>query len=600
MFQSYSDKAQKHHIPERLAALRVAMQEQGITAFIVPRVDAHQGEYVAAKDERLSYITGFTGSAGMALIMLETAILFVDGRYTLQAAEQTDPALFEILEIPQHSLKDTLKTRLQPNDNLAFDPWLATSAQAASYQAVCDANSAKLLAVEHNLIDGIWHDQPSAPTAPLLAYPEALSGESAAAKLERLQAQIIQAGADAHLTSLPDEIAWAFNLRGSDIPHTPVALGFALIPAQGKAQLFFPANKADDLIIKALEPVAEFQTVDHLQTSLKSLGGQKVLLDEATLPHALAESLRRANASLINGSPAPITALKACKNATELQGFRAAHARDGVAVVRFLNWLEQNVHQGAVTEISAAQKLESLRMDTGQLKDISFDTISGAGANGAIVHYKVSEASNRPLRPNEIYLVDSGAQYEDGTTDITRTLCIGTPSLEMKRCYTLVLKGHIALSRAQFPIGTSGAQLDILARQPLWSHGLDYAHGTGHGVGHYLSVHEGPVSISKRSSLPLQVGMVLSNEPGYYKAGAFGIRIENLISVKPVEDNEGWLGFETLTLAPYARNLIAPMLLDQSELDWINAYHARVENVIGPMLQSPSDRQWLQQQTMPL
>jgi Xaa-Pro aminopeptidase len=283
-----------------------------------------------------------------------------------------------------------------------------------------------------------------------------------------------------------------------------------------------------------------------------------------------------------------------------LQGFRAAHARDGVAVVRFLNWLEQNVHQGAVTEISAAQKLESLRMDTGQLKDISFDTISGAGANGAIVHYKVSEASNRPLRPNEIYLVDSGAQYEDGTTDITRTLCIGTPSLEMKRCYTLVLKGHIALSRAQFPIGTSGAQLDILARQPLWSHGLDYAHGTGHGVGHYLSVHEGPVSISKRSSLPLQVGMVLSNEPGYYKAGAFGIRIENLIAVKPVEDNEGWLGFETLTLAPYARNLIAPMLLDQSELDWINAYHARVENVIGPMLQSPSDRQWLQQQTMPL
>ena len=597
MFQTYEQRSKSTKTPHRLAALRARMKEAGLSAFVVPRADAHQGEYVAPRDERLAYISGFTGSAGMAVIGLEKAALFVDGRYTLQARSQTVEGLFDIREIPHSSLTAWLQENLAAGDILGIDPWLTTPSAFDAWKAAAEARGAQIEAVSQNPLDDTWTDQPGAPEAEMVPYPARLAGEEAEDKLARIRQRLKELEVDALFTNLPDEIAWSFNLRGHDIPHVPVALGFAIIPAAGKAQLFFPLAKVDEAVSNHCHAVARFHAPGELETELAALAGKKVLIDERFAPVAVRLALQKAGASISN-IQGPLTLMKAQKNAVELNGFDAAHVRDGVAMVRFLHWLDETAQDGSVDEIGACMRLEAFRRDTGQLRDISFDTISGAGPNGAIVHYRVTEKTNRKLSHGELFLIDSGGQYEDGTTDITRTVVIGTPTDEMRRLYTLVLKGHIALSMAIFPKGTSGAQLDVLARQFLWAEGLDYAHGTGHGVGHYLSVHEGPAGFSKRAQAELLPGMVLSNEPGYYREGAFGIRLENLVVVR--ERANGFLGFDNLTLCPFDARLIDMALLTSAEASWLNAYHAHVRQRLGPLLPDQGDIGWLERATAPL
>lgn len=597
MFQRFEDSSQGAETPARLVRLRQHMAASGLDAFLVPRADAHQGEYVAPRDERLAFICGFTGSAGMALITRETALLFVDGRYTLQAREQAPEDLWEVRELPREMPQEWIRTHLPAGSVLGLDPWLTTPAALESYQEACGTVEAEVRLVRENPIDAIWDDQPPAPQAPLVPYPLELAGESAADKRRRLTARLDEERVDAYFTNLPDEIAWSFNLRGADIAHTPVALGFALITAEGPASLFFAPEKVNEAVEAHSHGLARFLPPEAMPESFAALAGRRVLVDARQVPVAAIDLLEAAGAEVKKGH-SPVSRMKAVKNAVELKGFRRAHRRDGVAMTRFLQWLEETAPGGGVDEITACRRLEAFRAETGELQDIAFDTISAAGPHGAIVHYRVTQKSNRKLAPGELYLVDSGGQYRDGTTDITRTVAVGTVGGEERRLYTLVLKGHIALARMIFPAGTSGAQLDVLARQHLWQSRLDYAHGTGHGVGHYLSVHEGPAGFSRRAVAELEPGMVLSNEPGYYRQGAFGIRLENLLAV--VEESEGWLGFETLTLAPFDRRLVEPSLLDAQERAWLDAYHARVREEVGPLLPDHGGKDWLERATAPI
>lgn len=607
-----ADQAQQ---AERLSGLREQMAQQTLAAFIVPHADEHQGEYLPPHAERLAWLTGFTGSAGLAIVTRSHAALFVDGRYTLQAAVETDSDLYDHCHLTQNPPAKWLATTLKDEAGdaepkgwvVGFDPWLHTDDGLDKLRAECEPLGIELCAVDGgNPIDHLWEDRPPAPSVPVMRQPVEFSGESADAKRMRVATALRENGLDAAVLTAPESICWLLNLRGGDVPYTPLVLTFAILYADGTVSLFLdPAKKVNGLNEHLGDQVSVL-TPEDMAEALAGLADKRVRIDKATCAAWISGRLRVVGAEVDAGVD-PCALPKACKNPTELSGMRQAHVRDGVAVCRFLAWLdgEMTGETPLVDELTASDQLETFRREGAYFRDLSFPTIVGSGPNGAVVHYRADESSNRPLGLGELFLVDSGAQYLDGTTDLTRTIALGTPSAEMCRRYTQVLKGHIALSRIRFPQGTTGSQLDVLARQFLWMDGVDFDHGTGHGVGSYLSVHEGPQRISKTpSTVALKPGMVISNEPGYYKAGAFGIRIENLITVTALEplpqgSERPLLFFETLTLAPYDRRLIDRTLLSSEETAWINAYHRRVVDQVSPFL-GPDDAAWLGQACAPL
>ncbi len=604
MFQSFKDIADPSKGKPRLALLRSELKKRKLAAFLIPRADQYKNEYVPACAERLKWLTGFTGSAGMAIAGTYSAALFVDGRYTLQAPEQVDTRVFDILQIPENTPENWIIKHLKKGDTLGYDPKLHSIKAIERLQKSADGVGVRLEAQTENPVDAIWKDRPAAPRAAVSLHPLKYSGALAAKKISSIQRLLRQSKTNATVLTMPESIAWLLNIRGHDVPHTPLPLCFAILPAKGKPELFIAPKKLSASVRKALTKDVILRKPDQLPGALTRLGkgGTTVRLDPERASQWFADQLMEAGAEIIHESD-PCIALKAKKNKVEMAGARSAHKRDAVAMCRFLAWLDANALTGKLNEISTAKKLESFRRQTGELKEISFETISGAGANGAIVHYRVSESSNAPLKSGSLYLVDSGAQYLDGTTDVTRTVALGKPTKDMRRHFTLVLKGHIAISAARFPKGTRGVDLDPLARTALWHAGLDFDHGTGHGVGSYLSVHEGPQSISKRGMAALEPGMILSNEPGCYRTGEYGIRIENLELVTPLRKVKGgqrpMMGFETLTLAPIDRRLIDVSLLNRDELKWLNAYHARVFREIGPELKG-KDRAWLKAATEPM
>ena len=608
MFQTFESSADPAQGRDHVARLREHMAGAGLDGFLVPRADEHQGEDVAAGSERLQWLTGFTGSAGAALVMKETAIIFVDGRYTLQARQQVAPDVFTIENLIDNPPARWLESNAASGWRIGFDPWLHTIADARTLRNALQKQGGELVPVASNLVDDIWHDRPPAPSGAISIQAEALAGESAEDKLARLAASVDKAGAAFTVLTDPSSLAWAFNIRGSDIAHTPVPLGFAVIGADGDQAVYLDSNKLGDDARARLEALARLRPPHALLDDVAehAQGGASIALDPALAAERLKITVEEAGGAVVE-KPDPARLPRATKNRAELDGARAAHRRDGAAVCRFLCWLDRQ-EPGSVDEITAVQQLERCRRAIGDetqmpLCDISFDTISGAGPNGAIIHYRVNRKSNRTLRPGELYLVDSGGQYRDGTTDITRTVPVGEPTREMRERYTLVLKGLIGLSMLRFPEGTRGREIDAIARLALWRAGLDYTHGTGHGVGSFLSVHEGPQRISKAGSEKLLTGMILSNEPGYYREGAYGIRLENLIVVAPPQQVPGgdlaMHGFETLTLAPFDRRLVDVSLLQTDERDWLDAYHARVFAEIGPMLDGET-LAWLEQAAAPL
>jgi Xaa-Pro aminopeptidase len=593
----------------RLAALRAELARRGLGGFLIPRADEHQGEYVARRADRLAWLTGFTGSAGLAVVLADTAAVFVDGRYVLQVRNQTDGTLYE----PQHLIEappqDWIAAKLPAGARLGFDPWLHTDGQAAALKKAAEKAGGELAACDDNPLDAVWADQPPPPIAPVVPHPLELAGESAADKRKALAEALRAKGVDAVVLSLPDSIAWLLNVRGADVPHVPLALSFAILHGDGRVDWFIDQRKFTSGLTAHLGDRVAAQPPEALGPALDQLGGEKcaVQADPATAAAWIFERLERAGAEVIKASD-PCQLPKAKKNPVELDGARQAHRRDGAALTRFLAWLSRKVGEAGdnigISEIEAADRLAGFRADSGELRDLSFDTISGSGPNGAIMHYRVDEKSNRRLGRGELYLVDSGGQYADGTTDVTRTLAIGTPTAEMRERNTRVLKGHIAIARARFPRGTAGSQIDSLARLALWQVGLDFDHGTGHGVGSFLGVHEGPQRIAKAGSgAALEPGMIVSNEPGYYKEGAYGIRIENLVTVvesdKQPGEEKDMLAFETLTLAPFDRALIDAALLSEEEAAWVDAYHARVRETLGPLVDEETAA-WLAEVTKPL
>jgi Xaa-Pro aminopeptidase len=603
-FQSFEDRAERAASGPRLAALRTELARRGLTGFIVPRSDRHQNEYVPASEQRLAWLTGFTGSAGVAIVLMQRALLFVDGRYTLQAREQVDTSLFAIEHLVDTPPDRWIEENLAIGDRLGYDPWLHTVEGAERLGKACAAAGATLVAVEPDLIDAIWADRPAPPLGAVTVHDVRFAGEAAEDKLARIRAEVAKLRADALVVSDPHAVAWTFNIRGADVAHTPLPLAFAIVPQAGRPSLYVDGRKLSNDVRNRLEVLADVREPSDFVGALGALGRQKqtVRLDQATAADALAR-LITSHGGKVTRAPCPIALMKAVKNEIEIAGARAAHLRDGAAVTRFLAWFDREAPRGKLTEIEAVAALESFRRDTGLLKDISFPTIAGAGPDGAIVHYRVTTQSNRVVAPGELFLIDSGGQYEDGTTDITRTIAVGEPTAEMRDRFTRVLKGHIAIARAIFPEGTTGAQLDSFARQFLWAEGLDFDHGTGHGVGSYLSVHEGPARISKLGTTALKAGMILSNEPGYYKTGAYGIRIENLVLVVGAAAVPGaekaLYAFETLTLAPIDRRLIVAEMLTPDEAAWLDGYHARVFQALSPLLDADS-RAWLTAATRPL
>ncbi len=605
--ESAPDGSAKHGA--RLAGLRKELAEGGFTGFIIPHADEHQSEYLPPAAERLAWLTGFEGSAGAAIVLATQAAIFVDGRYTLQVRVETDPDLFTPEHLVENPPLKWLAAQLKEGDRIGYDPWLMTVNEVRRFAGVCKAADAAFVPVDENPLDRLWRDRPAAPLGAVALHPMELSGEAAADKIARLQDAIAGNKADAAVLGQTDSIAWTFNIRGSDISHNPVALAFALLPATGKPTLFIDGRKLSNAVRDALSELAEIREPAALTASLAALGkaGAKVMLDPATTADAIAAAIRQAGGTITEAAD-PAVLPKARKNATELDGARRAHIRDGAAMVRFLAWMDRVGPTGTIDEIAAAEKLRAFRAETAaqdgsELVDISFDTISGAGPNGAIVHYRVSPRTTRVIAPDTLYLVDSGAQYRDGTTDITRTIPVGAPSAEMRDRFTRVLKGHLAVAMARFPAGTSGAQIDTLARQWLWAAGLDFDHGTGHGIGSFLNVHEGPARISKLGTVPLEAGMILSDEPGYYKTGAYGIRIENLIVVTAPQEIAGgdrpMLGFETITFAPIDRRLIEPALMSPQEIAWLDAYHASLPEKLGHLLDA-DERAWLAEACRPL
>jgi len=595
VFQSFEEKADPSQVAPRVAALRAAMQKVDIDSFLIPRADAHRGESVPASEARLAYLTGFTGSAGLAVVGPDKAALFVDSRYTLQAPAQTDTALVTVHEVNQGGISPDIRLYVPKGGKLAYDPWLHTPGEIRDLNEKLAGHAE---AVPHaNLVDTIWTDRPAPPVSPIEFLGHNRAGQAASDKIAALRETLATDKASAVVLTLPESICWLFNMRGRDVPNTPFVLGFAIVPATGLPTLFLDAAKITPELTASLDGIATVAEATTLSEALDTLGkaGNPVLIDPQTAPAAIAETLRAAGAKLIEKRD-PVLGPKSRKNEVELAGMREAHKLDGIALAKFLSWFDTEAPKGELTETGIVTALESFRREEESCIDASFDTISGAGPNGAIVHYRVTTKTDRKLNPGEIMLVDSGAQYLAGTTDITRTLSTGPATAEQKDRFTRVLKGMIAISTARFPAGTTGAQIDILARQFLWQDGVTYNHGTGHGVGAFLGVHEGPVGISSRYTTPLEAGNVLSNEPGYYKAGEYGIRIENLITVRDAADFPGFLEFETLTLAPIDTRLIDPALLTPAERDWLNAYHARVWTEIGPLV-SGAVKDWLKQAT---
>lgn len=601
MFQSFDTPTRPEDGPPRLAALRAEMAKAGLAGFLVPRADAHQGEYVAPRDERLAWLTGFTGSAGFACVLMDRAGVFVDGRYRVQVKAQVDLDHFTALPWPETKLADWLREGLPGGGVVGLDPWLHTPEQVEKLREALEGSGIDLREVE-TPIDRIWSDQPDPPAGAISPYPEDLAGASHAEKRARIAEALRKAGQRAALLTLPDSIAWLLNVRGSDIPRNPVPHGFAVIHDDGHVTLFTDPAKASDTLRAHLGPDVTLRPAAAFGPGLRSLVGP-VRLDPASAPLWALRQLEEAGIAVARGQD-PCLLPKACKTGAELAATRAAHLRDGTAMVEFLAWLDGAAPSGGLTEIDVVRRLEAFRSATGALRDISFDTIAGAGPNGAIMHYRVSEATNRLVHPGEMLLVDSGGQYLDGTTDVTRTVAVGSVPEGARAAFTRVLKGMISISRLRFPKGLAGRDLDALARYPLWLAGQDYDHGTGHGVGVYLCVHEGPQRLSRLSDVPLEPGMILSNEPGYYREGEFGIRIENLIVVQDAPalagaDDRAMLAFETLTLVPIDRRLIDPALLTADERAWLDAYHAEVAERIGPQVSQPA-REWLIRATAPM
>ncbi|MEM9319232.1 MAG: aminopeptidase P family protein [Pseudomonadota bacterium] len=594
-FQSFEATTTPQQGPPRLADLRAAMAASGYDAFLVPRADQYQGEYVAPRDERLAWLTGFTGSAGMAAATADRAAVFADGRYTIQARQQTDVGSFDIVSWPKTKLETWLAEALPVGGQVAYDPWLHTIDEVNRLDRALGKKQIALKPSD-NLIDAIWSDQPGPPSAPAEAWPDALAGMTAAEKLALVAGELMKAQHASCVITQPDSICWLLNLRGGDVGHTPLMHALAILFADGRLALFAdPAKLAGISLPETVRnmPPAAFTPV------LESLQGP-VRLDPKTTPQAIAAAL--AHTEIVQADD-PCLLPKATKHAAEVKATQAAHLRDGAAVARFLHWFDAHATSG-ISEIDCVRALESCRGETGDLRDISFDTIAGSGPNGAIVHYRVTSQTNRVLQPGELFLIDSGAQYQDGTTDITRTLPVGPPGDTERTAFTQVLKGMIAIHRARFPKGVAGRDLDALARSALWAAGRDYDHGTGHGVGVFLGVHEGPQRLSRASTVPLAPGMILSNEPGYYREDAFGIRIENLIYVTeapPIEDGDDrpMLAFETLTYAPINRRLIDKTMLSAEETGWLDGYHKSVAEKIGPLL-GTDVADWLVQATAPL
>jgi len=602
-FQTFEEPESGVALTARLAAFRAELVRRKLTGFVIPRADQQQNEYVAPSEERLAWLTGFTGSAGMAIVLVHQAAVFVDGRYTLQAAKQVDVRAWKVESLIDPTPESWLTRHLTAGDRLGFDPWLHTSAAAERLQAACAKAGAELVAVDSNPLDSVWTERPAPPLGPVAIHGAPFSGEAEAEKLKRITAEIDQLGVDALVLSDSHAVAWTFNIRGADVSHTPLPLSYALVPKAGRPTIFIDHRKLSNSARDHLEQSADVAEPEALTPALTALAqrGASMALDSATAADALSRLINGAGGKVVRASD-PTALLKACKNPTEIEGTRNAHRRDAVALARFLAWIDREAPSGALTEIDTVEALETFRRETGALKDVSFPTIAGTGPNGAIVHYRVTRKTNRRIAVGDLLLIDSGAQYQDGTTDVTRTIAIGTPTAEMRDRFTRVLRGHIAIARAVFPDGTTGAQLDSLARQFLWQAGLDFEHGTGHGVGSYLSVHEGPARISKLGTAPLRRGMILSNEPGYYKTDAFGIRIENLelVVAKEVSGAEKPINaFETLTLAPIDRRLIDLTMLSVDELGWLNAYHARVRHEVRPHLDE-ANKAWLDAATAAL
>ena len=604
MFQDFSNSNDPTLGSIRVAELRNLLLAAKLDGFLIPRADTHQSEIVAKCDERLAWLTGFTGSAGVAIVLAKSAAIFVDGRYTLQVKVQVDSDVFEQLHLVEQSPISWLSNQVKKRQRIGYDPMLHTLTEVEKFSKICREKSAKFVPVWENLVDKIWKDQPDPPLGKVTIHPVKYSGESTKKKIRRIQKEIEKKSANVAILTLPDSIAWLFNIRGNDISHTPVALSFALIPTKGRCSLFIDKRKISKSVRQKLAEFAKIIEPKSLLPTIKkcAMRNQRILLDPNSAPHALTLLIKEVNGK-IRKSADPVIFPKAIKNQKEINGARIAHVRDGVAFAKFLSWFDANSASGNLTEISCVKKLESFRRDQNTFRDISFDTISGYGSNGAIIHYRVTKDSNKNIVPGSVYLVDSGGQYENGTTDITRTIAVGSVADEVKERFTLVLKGHIAISSAIFPVDTNGIELDPLARIALWRFGLNYDHGTGHGVGSYLSVHEGPQSISKRGNVTLKPGMIISNEPGYYKTGEYGIRIENLelvCEVNPVKGGEKpMLGFETLTLAPIDKRLIVPQLLEKNEIQWLDSYHLRVLETIGPELDIKT-RGWLKSACSPL
>ncbi|MBV9993168.1 MAG: aminopeptidase P family protein [Alphaproteobacteria bacterium] len=597
-FQTFDDRSDAATCAPRLAALRAELARRGLDGFVVPHSDEYQSEYLPECNERLAWLTAFTGSAGGAVVLKDKAAVFADGRYTLQVRQQTDTKAFEPRDLVAEGPNAWLEANAARGAKIGFDPWVHSAASADALRASVERAGATLVPTDGNPIDAVWEGRPAAPSDKAIVHALNVAGESAEAKRTRIAEEIKKSGADAAIVSLADSICWLLNVRGADTPHTPFVLSSAILNGDGSVDWFVDARKSSPELAKHLGNAVRVRAPEEFNAALDALSGKTVVADPSWTSAAAFARLEKAGAKVRRGVD-PCQLPKACKNPVEIEGARKAHVRDGAALTRFLAWMAREAPKGHLTEIEAAEALEGYRRQEGSLTDLSFDSISGAAPHAALPHYRVTTSSNRKIDKDEIYLIDSGGQYPDGTTDVTRTMIVGTPTPEMKDRFTRVLKGHIALATMVFPEGTSGAALDAFARKPLWDAGLDYDHGTGHGVGSYLSVHEGPQNISKRPiQQALMPGMICSNEPGYYKEGEYGIRIENLIVVSEAAPLPGgdpgrkFMRFETITLAPIDIDLIEPSMLTEAERDWLNAYHRRVYETLSPLVDDET-RHWL-------
>jgi len=595
-----------HH--DRLAALRAELAARDLDGFVVPLTDEHLSEYVGAYAQRLAWLTGFGGSAGTAVVLAGRAAIFTDARYTLQVREQVSGDDWDYVGVPQSSVADWLGEHAGDAARIGYDPWLHTRGWTADVARALPAG-ATLVPVDDNPVDAIWTNRPAPSAAPLAVQPDEVAGASSATKRAAVGDWLVERGADALVVAQLDSIAWLLNVRGLDVDHTPVALSYAIVHADGETDLFVAPAKLTDAVRQHLGNAVRLHDRADFAAALGGFADKRVVADPGGAVAAIARGLEAGGATVMAVRD-PVVLMKAIKNEAEVAGHRAASARDGAALCRFLRWVEETAPDGGLTELSAAERLHAVRRDTGALLDLSFPAISATGEHGAIPHYHVTEESNAPILPGQLYLIDSGGQYADGTTDVTRVVPIGPPTAEMRDRFTRVLKGHIAIATAIFPDGTQGAQIDAFARRPLWEAGLDFGHGTGHGVGAYLSVHEGPQRIAPpsypggQSLEPLRAGMMLSNEPGYYKPGAYGIRIENLLLTVPRpmpggDPDRAMLAFETLTMAPIERTLVEPALLTGEERAWLDAYHAMVLRIVGPLL-AGADAAWLAAKCAPM